>query len=158
MGFFRKGKWSLRSREGPDTPSFEELFYYLVTPGGVYHTLTSDNDPELLDYYVISGLVTVGGFALASNAILAAEAAGTTAMYSEFVMWRGIQTVTKIPVVMAGVGLLALQLMYARDLAKRDYKFKMKHGSGMDPGSMTQPISPMHDFGGNPGGPSGAGY
>ena len=100
MGFFRKSKWTLESREGRDTPSFEELFYFLITPGATYHTAMSDN-PEMGEYLSISTLLKIGGFALAADAVLAAEAAGTTAMYSEFVMFRGLQTVTRIPVALA---------------------------------------------------------
>lgn len=72
-------RWSWREREGHDTPSVEEWFWYHVLPGGLYRTLTSDN-PEDLEYYMISGGVWFGGAAVAADAAAAGSFAGEVSL------------------------------------------------------------------------------
>lgn len=132
--------WTLRAREGEDTPSWEEYFWYSVTPGSWLKTARSD-DYEMVDYAVTNMLMTVGSFALAGNAIMAAEAAGTTAILSEFTMARGVTSISVgLPLAFSTTAIAAMTIAFAR--AQRDYTLYRRAvlASGMDPGSMTQPL------------------
>jgi hypothetical protein len=89
--------WSLRRRSGHDTPSFEEFFWYHVTPGGFYRTATS-GDPEDFDYYVSSTWIWLGTGAIAADAAATASAVGTTNLAAEFTLWRYMSMIRAIPV------------------------------------------------------------
>ena len=95
----------------------------------------------MVDYAVTNMLMTVGSFALAGNAIMAAEAAGTTAILSEFTMARGVTSISVgLPLAFSTTAIAAMIIAFAR--AQRDYTLYRRAvlASGMDPGSMTQPL------------------
>jgi len=86
------GKWSLRKREGFDTPSFEELFWYHFLPGGLYRTAQAGStEAEEFDYMVISGLTWFAGVAYAADAAAAAQALGQTNVAAEFALLRNLR-------------------------------------------------------------------
>ncbi len=88
-------RWSVRSREGPNTPSLEELFWFHVTPGGFYRVGTAEEgtESEEFDYMVISGLTWYAGICYAADAAAAAQMLGTTNMVAE---WKLAHTLTKL--------------------------------------------------------------
>ena len=81
--------WSLREREGHDTPSFEEFLWYHVMPGGTYRTLVSDN-PEDLEYYMASGYFWLGGIAYAADVAAAASFYGGQNLAAEYTLARAL--------------------------------------------------------------------
>ena len=82
--------WSIRSREGPNTPSLEEFFWYHVLPGGIYRTATAEGgtESEEFDYFVLSGLTWFAGIAWAADAAAAAQALGATNVAAEWALLR----------------------------------------------------------------------
>ena len=133
--------WSIRARKGSDTPSWEEYFWYTLYPGSWISTARS-GEPEKVDYMATNVIMSMGTFAMAANAIAAAEAAGTTAIVAEFTLARAVTTVTVgVPVAFTVAVISAFTIAFAR--AQRDWNIyrRMMIASGADPGSMTQPLS-----------------
>ena len=128
-------------RPGRDfTPTLQEAFWAFVMPPNVFR-IFSDKSGEQLFYFGSKFTVaTVGAYMASGQSLMALN------------MMRGVQFMTS-PITVAAAGLLALNYAYTRDLSRRSMRYKMLHASGMDPASMTQPITPPYS-----GGPSGAGY
>ncbi len=121
--------WTLRAREGSDTLSWEEYFWYAVTPGGWYTTGSSspEDSAENVDYFATKVLMSVGGFAIAGNAILAAEAYGGSAIAAELALYRAMTAMSVgAPIALATLG------------STSQHNMVVEHGTGIrgSPGSV----------------------
>ena len=90
--------WTLREREGYDTPSFEEWLWYHVMPGGLIRTIRSD-DPEDLEYYMASGYFWLGTIGFAADAAATATFYGGQNLAAEYTLARAVWSARMIPVV-----------------------------------------------------------
>ena len=104
--------WSFRSREGHDTPSVEEWFYWQITPGSTGEVIREGPDnPEYLDYWATHNLVVLGGLAMAADAAYISGAAGTLAatlaeyrLYAAFAPIVGAYQIATTPALLGAVG------------------------------------------------------
>lgn len=103
--------WSLRSREGRDTPSVEEWFYWQFTPGSTGEVIREGPDnPEYLDYWATHNLLVLGGLSLAVNSAYFSGAAGLGATLAEYRLFAamapivGAWQIATTPALLGAVG------------------------------------------------------
>ena len=108
--------WSLRAREGPDTPSWEEYFYWQFTPGSTGEVFREGSDnPEYLEYWGTHNTIVLGGLTLAANAAYySGGAGGTAALMAEYRLYAamaplvGAYQIATTPALLGAVGVGAV--------------------------------------------------